>query len=213
MVNLSQETKKYILGHIFIEKSLKNDLINYSKLARMIIKDLNLDKNDFDAIVVALRRWSYGQKKNPAYDKNIKTIVKKSHLEIRNKMMVIIVENRNCKHLMNSLYKELKEKSENIQIIEGVDALTIITDQDNEKIVLKYFRNEILKKSNNLATLIFRSPESLEDIPGVTAYLCGLLSGNDINIVEMMSCWTDTIFIIKERDVQKAIGALSEYQS
>lgn len=211
MVNLSNETKKYVLGNIFIEKSLKNNLINYSKLARMIIKDLNLGKKDFDAIVVALRRWSYSQKKNSAQDKNIKTIVKNSHLEIRNKVMVIIIENRNYKHSVNSLYKELKEKSENIQIIEGINAITIITDQDNEKVVLKYFRNEILKKSNNLAALVFRSPESLEDIPGVTAYLSGLLSGNGINIIEMMSCWTDTIFIIKEKDVQKAIGALSEY--
>jgi len=31
---------------------------------------------------------------------------------------------------------------------------------------------------------------------------------HDINIVDLMSCWTDTIFLINEQDLQKLMEAM-----
>jgi hypothetical protein len=31
----------------------------------------------------------------------------------------------------------------------------------------------------------------------------------EINIVETMSCWTDTIFIVDEKDIEKSVKILS----
>ena len=39
-------------------------------------------------------------------------------------------------------------------------------------------------------------------------YLCSLLGENGINIVEEMSCWTDTIFLVQEKDLGRIMELL-----
>ena len=53
-----------------------------------------------------------------------------------------------------------------------------------------------------------KSPEDIETTPGAYAYLCSLFGENNINIVETLSCWTDTIFLIKEEDAGKVINLM-----
>ena len=52
------------------------------------------------------------------------------------------------------------------------------------------------------------SPKEVETTIGVVAYLASLFAENDINIVELLSCWTDNIFIIKSSDIDKLINFL-----
>jgi len=48
----------------------------------------------------------------------------------------------------------------------------------------------------------------LEETVGVIAYLSNLLAENGINIIETMSTWTDTLFVISEKDIVKVMGLL-----
>ena len=48
----------------------------------------------------------------------------------------------------------------------------------------------------------------MENIPGIIAYLSTLLAENGINIIETMSTWTDTLFVIAEKDIAKVIELL-----
>ena len=107
------------------------------------------------------------------------------------------------------IYREIKNLKGELQIIEGSRVITIITNQEFEKIIDKYFKRELIKKNINLVEIIMRSPESLEEVPGVTGYLYSLFSEQNINIVETMSCWTDTIFVIENKDIEKTIKLLS----
>ncbi len=46
-------------------------------------------------------------------------------------------------------------------------------------------------------------------ISGVAiSYLTSLFYENGVNILEFLSCWTDTLFIIDEKDLNKAINFL-----
>ncbi|MBU0666904.1 MAG: hypothetical protein ABIC91_08685 [Nanoarchaeota archaeon] len=208
-MNLTKITEQYILEHSSIKDSLKKGLINYSKLARQIINDAELKKKDFDAVLVALRRLERKLKKKQSFEKPIKELLKNTKLEIKNKMMVCILEKSKFHDSMIELQKEIKTLSGEIHIIEGVQAITLITSQEFEKMIDKYFKNKIIKKTTELIEIILRSPESLEEVPGVMGYLYSLFSEQEINIVETMSCWTDTIFVIKEKNLEKTIRLLS----
>ena len=55
MQNITKITENYIRTHPAIKQSIKNNIINYSKLARLISKEKNI--KNFDAILIACRRY------------------------------------------------------------------------------------------------------------------------------------------------------------
>ena len=65
----------------------------------------------------------------------------------------------------------------------------------------KLFERDIIKISKNLAMITIKSPEGLEGTPGVVSYLYSIFGEHGVNIVETMSCWTDTIFVVEENDI------------
>lgn len=208
-MNITKETNDYINALPSVKDSLKKGLINYSKLSRQIIGDTDMKPRDFDAVLVAIRRMERKLKKKQSFEKQIRTLLKDTKLEIKNKMMVCIVDRNVYQDNIIELQKEIRNLRGEIRIVEGVQAITLITSQDHEKLVDKYFKNQIRKKNKDLIELIMRSPETLENVPGVMGYLYSLFSEQGVNIVETMSCWTDTIFVIEEKDLEKTIRMLS----
>jgi len=205
-MNNTKAAESYVLQHPSIKDSLKKGLINYSKLARQIIEDFGLKKMDFDAVLVALRRLEYKLQKKKSFERAIRNLLKESSLEIKNKIMVCIVQKGS--HNIPELQKVIKKRNGELHIVEGMKVMTLITNQEFEGAVNSYLKNKIIKKSKDLVEIMLRSPETLEDIPGVVGYLYSLFGDNNINIVETMSCWTDTIFVIEEKELQRVIQLL-----
>jgi len=204
-MNLTQITKEYIYENAYVRRSVETDTANYSKIARKIIVDKNLKKNDFEAIVVALRRL---KKNKNITNKNISHLLSDSSVEIKSKIIVYILEKNTYYKNILELEKDIRDLNGSTCVVEGIKAITLITSQEYEKKIQHYFKNNILKRQENLIQITLKSPETLENIPGVLAYLCGLFAEEEINLVEVLSCWTDTIFIIEEKDIVKAIKIL-----
>ena len=55
-------------------------------------------------------------------------------------------------------------------------------------------------------TLIF--DERIETTPGVVSFVYSLLASNAVNIREEMSCWTDLLLLLDERDAARAMEVL-----
>ena len=49
--------------------------------------------------------------------------------------------------------------------------------------------------------ITIKSPKDLENTPGVNAFVYSKFREHGINIVEQISCWTDTIVVISEEDI------------
>lgn len=204
-MNLTKLTKDYVYEHAFVKKSIDFGIANYSKIARMIMDDKNLKKSDFDAIVVALRRL---KNKKEIKNTNISTVLSKSSIEIKNKSAVYILEKNAFYKSIIELQEEIKILNGSMHIVEGTRAITLITSEDHSKIINSYFRNKMINEQKNLVEITLKSPETLEKTPGIMSYLYGLFAEEDINIVETLSCWTDTILIIHEKDIDKAMKIL-----
>jgi len=208
-LNITKLTETYIAEHLSIKDCLKKGLINYSSLTRKICKDLNLDlKKNFDAILIASRRYHRKVSKEPVLENKIIKILKDSKLEVKNKIVVVLVEKDIYYGHLIELQKEIKKKFELFHIIEGSNTMTIITSYEFINIVKKLFKNKIIKITENLAEVTLKSSEDLEKTPGVVAYLSTLLAENGINIIETMSTWTDTLFVISEKDIPKVMELL-----
>jgi len=209
MVNITKLTEQYISEHPSTKDCLKKGLINYSSLTRQICKELNLDlKKNFDAVLIACRRYHRKIGKEAVLENKIIEILKDSKLEVKNKIVVVLVEKDIYYGHIIELQKEIKKKSELFHIIEGSNTITVITSSEYLGVVKKLFKNKIIKVTEDLAEVTLKSSEDVENTPGVIAYLSTLLAENGVNIIETMSTWTDTLFVIAEKDIAKIMGLL-----
>ncbi|MBL7056082.1 ACT domain-containing protein [Candidatus Woesearchaeota archaeon] len=209
MVNITRATEHYIAEHPFVKDCLKKGLINYSSLTRQICIDLKLDaRKNFDAVLIASRRFYNKIKEEVSVEKKIVEILKKSKLEVRNKINVLVLEKNIYYPNLISIEKEAKKLMETFHIIDGASAVTIIASEEFGNKIKKTYRNKIIKENSNLVEVILKSPSTIESTAGVISYLYSLLGENRVNIYETLSCWTDTIFLIEEKDLSKVMELL-----
>ena len=205
-MNITKISETFVQEHPYIRACLKKGLINYSSLARLIAIENKLDKKNFDAILIACRRYRQKLKIDKS-EKEILEILSKSKIEVKNKVMVTILEK--IKHSqIEIIEKKIRGQGEIYRLIEGASALTLITPEDYLPEIKKTFRNSIIRQKTGLVEVTLKSPKEIEEVSGVISFLYSLLAEFNINIAETMSCWTDTIFIIEEKDLSKVMEVL-----
>jgi len=203
MQTTTEKTNKYIDEHPFIKSCLKKDLINYSALARLIGKELNIEKKtSMEAILIAARRYREKLQEKNSSEKKIKELLQDSELEMKNKIAVFILE----KNINFENISKLQKKSDTFYLIEGSETYTLIVPEKHSTLIVDKFN--IIQQEKDLALINVKTAKSIQNTPGVVAFLTSLFSENGINILEFISSFTDTMFIIKQKDVTRVIEIL-----
>lgn len=207
-MNITKITERYILEHPSIKESLTKGIINYSSLARLIASELNLSSKNFDAILIACRRYARKLKEGTR-DKKVLMLLKRSKINIKTKAIAVVLEKNIPLNNILELEREIKKNDETFHIIEGTTSITIVTREEFLPLIKKYFKHKIIKIHQGLAEVIIKSPIEVEHTPGFVGYIYSLLGEHNINIVETMSCWTETLVVILEEDIKKVIELLN----
>lgn len=192
MPSVSENVWLYVKGKPYLQEALERGVVNYSALARVI--DREMGGEDFEAVKAALRRLKerLGKERRNVEQKVLK-VIKASRLEMRDKIAVII-SNR-------------KLDIPVIAVARSASGYTYIVGED---VAERTEHKDFLKIQKNLSMITIISPESLEDTPGVLAYLLSSLAAENINVVEFVSCYRDTLLVFKDSDITKAFEILSE---
>jgi len=208
--SLAERTRAYIDAHPSVKDCVAKGLINYSSLARMIMKDLDVDNEE--AVMIACRRYAGRLNTTSDHELSILKILKDSRLEMRTKTCIVTAKNDwTVLHKMDNLFKDLWNENSIMQCVQSASAVTIIADSMlRERIVDTVGRFNIIKIRENLVEIAVKSPEKIVDTSGVIAYLITNLSDAGINIEETVSCHTDTIFIVGEKDMINAYSVLTK---
>jgi len=202
-------TNDYIREHPYIKICLRKNLINYSSLARLIAKELDIEKKTSkEAILIAARRFREKMKKEYEVEEGIKELLEQSEIELKNKITVYILEKGLDFDSIEDAGKKIRKDSGTFYFIEGSDHNIIITQEKYAGIIEIKFKHQIIKKTKTLALILMKSPQKIEQTLGFTAYVTSLFAENGVNIVELLSCWTDTLFLISPNDVNKALQFL-----
>ena len=207
-MNIAKLTEKYIIDHPHIRSTIKKGLINYSGLTRLIAKENNINiKDHFDAILIACRRYKEKIKKDNNQEE-ILDLLKKSKIEVKNKIAVIVLENSIPRQNLEKIEKDVRSENITFRLIESATVITVITGEDYIEKIEKTAKNNIIKITPGLVEVTLKTSKDIENIPGVMAFLYSLFAEYDINIIETMSCWTDTIFALQEKDLAKAMQVM-----
>ncbi len=195
-------TEKYLSEHPGLKDALREDVINYSKLARRIADDLKLpNKTSVEAILVACRRYQQRIIREESNERKILSVLRETEMQIQNKVVVLIIQKSGYGASLQKLEQKIRAQSDIFYAIEGTKVFTLITSERYAAELKALLKKSLVRTTGKLALITLKSGKSLEEVYGVTAYLYALFGERGINIVETMSCWTDTLLVIAEKDI------------
>jgi hypothetical protein len=185
----AQDVRNYLKNKPYLLEALEKGIVNLSELSRQIQEQLKEDNTI--AIKAALRRFSEDlQKHKQKREEKALALLKRSGIAVYDRKAVIIT----AKELSTKIGMKVDLPGKFVYLLDKNDLPERVTT---------------LVKHDNCTMIIINSPEELEATPGVVAFLTALLAEQDINIVEFVSCWTETIIVVEKKDSMKTYEALS----
>jgi aspartokinase len=172
--------------------ALKMQIVNYSALARMLQSELG--EGSLEAVKAAIIRVSEElESEMGLQEEKIQSILKESVVRLQDKISVII-----SPEILDIPY---------IVTAYLTDSYVYMVDQTQLKSKIPDFAYV----NDNLVALILISPERVETTPGVVAFITNLLASREINIVEFISCSTNTVIVLDASDALNAFSLLQNF--
>jgi hypothetical protein len=206
--SVAGSVRAYIDARPVVRDALAMGIVNLSALTRHIRKETGLGSEE--AVLVACRRY-VPQHANPDYQAGIRRILDKSKLEVRTRVATLTLHpSWKLFARLEKAMGQLQGRNYPIHVLHGSESITIITDEALMREMKETLGDEdLIKETDGLVELNIRSPDSIEDVPGVLAFLASTMSARGINFIEVVSCYKDNIFIIEEGDLFKAFEVLN----
>ena len=90
------------------------------------------------------------------------------------------------------------------------DYYIYLTRKDVLRSLDKKARKSLVKVRDSCSAIIIYSEEGIEGASGVIAFLASLLAEQNINVVEFISCYTETIVVVSKEDSLRSYSLLAE---
>jgi len=207
---ISRAVKEAVDRDLSIQDSLQYRYGNISAIARLIGPKVEASVNhkvNIESLITSIKRIRGDYKAPPA---DVTRIISGSMINVRTDIAKISIEN--TKRSLETVRKMLAVNQEEfIQVSESISAITLIIDQRMiENIIAPLNGDVILEKEINLAAIIINSPETIVKTPGCLTAFYNQVSRRHVNIEDTVSCFTDTIIVVKMKDVGQAFAALTD---
>jgi len=209
-VSISSAVRDEIDHDLSVQDALTRDYVNLSALATMMLPKIDERvgaKVNKVSVVTALKRLRGAyERASPGSGK----VIADSVVNVRTHVSKISVEK--TRKALQAVSAMLSDNQENfIQVSESLSAITLIFDQRLHKRVRKgLYGAEILEEGDDYAAMTVQSPQEIISTPGCLIAFYSQLSRRHVNIEDTVSCHTDTIIVVRMKDVGKAFEALTE---
>jgi aspartokinase len=205
----ARRVREYLDAHPTLGDAIRLGIGNYSAIARRVSADLGLSATD--AILAACRRYPRGRSES-AREAGVHRVMRKSRIETRTKVAALTLsQGADVLQRLGDVVEELLDENLLCRVIQVSRGTVVIVDEDSVPRVLHRLREtQLISVHKNLVEVAVTSPESIEETPGLLRHLAGVLAAQGINIVEALSCYTDTIFLLQHDDLTAALGALTK---
>jgi len=192
-MTIANNVRSYLRNKPYLLEALEKRIVNLSELSRQIQEELKTSNTS--AVKAALRRFSEElQRHKQKREEKVLQVLKRSGMAVYDRKSVVIT-NREV-DVKNALKVDLLNK--HVYLLDRSDLPERIST---------------LVKHEDCTMVVVHSPEELEATPGVVAFLATLLAEQNVNIIEFISCWTETIMVVEKKDSLKAYEVLSNMVS
>lgn len=211
MISISDSLKEIISRYPLIEEGLSRGIINYSAFAREVKPQIEkrLYKTVKEsAIVMSLKRISDGLPKKRSIRKslNLTDLTVKSNLT-----EYTFTNSGSLADKQRKLFNQMAGKKDVFcAVSQGIRETTFITSAEASLAMEKIFAAETrIAKIAHLSSITIHLPEETVETPGIYYQILKMLAWNKINIVEVISTYTELTIVLNNKDVDRAFSVLN----
>jgi aspartokinase len=208
--SITNAVKEVVNNDLSFQDSLQRDYCNISALARIIKPQIDqmLGRNtSVESIVTALKR---SRRDYNVPERPIASILAGSTVSV--KTDVAKLSAAKSKRTIEKVARSLTQNVDSyISVSESIMSITLVFDDVVLDDVKGMFgQGDVLEVEDDLAAIIVHSPEEIIKTPGCAIAFYNQLARRHINIEDTVSCYTDTIMLVKMDQVGKAFNALTD---
>ena len=202
--------KEVIDNDLSLQDALGRRYGNYTAIARLIKPKVERDigrKVNFESLVTSVKRV---KPRLQLAQGGIEGVMAGSVVNVRTDVAKLNLEKtKRSLEAARSVMATYQE--EFLQISESNAAITLIFDQKLlEEIHKKFNDDDVLDEQADLAAIIVHSPTEIVRTPGVVLAIYAKIAENHINIEDTVSCFTDTIVVIRMDEVARTFSTLTD---
>lgn len=210
MERISKRVSEYLSSNPCAMESLQSGIVNYSSLARYLMKQLKTQ--NFNAVLAAIKRYP---ERNPSLESAYRSALVESRIEAFYSMTNLTVRNSVDNFVkVSRIYSDIYGSGGKIRVVQGSQGIVMVIDKKNTPEVRKKFSaDEVLSFRDNLAELVVISPLIIEKLRGYVAYISTILAINGINVYQVASFYNDVTYIMDEEYMDAAVRVMTKLTS
>jgi hypothetical protein len=208
--SISKSVREQVDGDSLLQEALARGIVNVSAAARLlkpaVVSSIGRSVSE-EAIITSLKRIKGAYRRGTlGYLK----VLAKSSVEVRTDLAMVSVE---VDSDVSAKIKDVAFKNYDafVQISSSPSAYSLVF----ERSLFGYLRGEfeeeqVMEAKTELAALIIHSPDEIIETPGCVAAIYNRVARGEINVVDTVSNYTDTIIVVKMGEVVKAFTAVTD---
>ncbi len=214
MISVPEVVENIIKQSAFLEEGLNLNIINLSSYARFIQKRVENETKKtvkIGTIVMALARLSSKHQANKiniqkAFDKDTDITVRSSLYEV-----TYPISEDSLKKQELLFQKISAQKGVFLTITQGMYEITIIASEKIKKVVDSIYKQlKPITLTTGISSVTIHLSQKARDTKGVYYFLIKTLAWEGINIIEVVSTYTEFIIFLKNEDIAKAFNLLQK---
>jgi hypothetical protein len=212
-VSAADVTREYVDDHPSIREGLREDLLNFTALARRLQGERNL-RNE-EAVTIACRRYQRELARETPQDGAIRKVLAASRIQVHSRVALVRVrdDSATIDRILElaRTWQPLPTGRQVFEVFQGTRATTVLCDESILTTLLPEIPARVrVAVEKGLAIIAFRSRPEVTETPGVLAFIVETLFRRGINCLETVSVHTDSIFVFRDKEVIRAYQALSD---
>ncbi|MEM1541640.1 MAG: ACT domain-containing protein [Ignisphaera sp.] len=215
MSSISHIVKEIVSSDPSTLQCILNDIVNYTKLSKKLkplVSEAIGHEVSVDTIKMALIRFAEKIfKEFNILKRDVAQVLARSSIEIRTGITIVTIRNAAFSRIAQYI-PLLSTRSRFLAIMQSILVTTLILDDESsEEIISRLNKDDIMSIQRDYSAIVIVSPIEIMYTPGVLSYITNILALNNINIVHIESCYTDTIIVVSREDLIKAFQVLSKH--
>lgn len=209
MPNIVHEVWKILDDNPTIRREMNRGLINTSALARFIIKEKKIDTT-LDAVISAIRRYNL-ERHEDIFENAYKLLGETINISTKSNLAEIsLIKDSEVQKILPKLFDIIQYiRGDVLRVTQANESLRILIDEKNmEKVTALFPKSKIINNEVDLAEINIYIHPKMQTTPGILAVISNELANNGINIVEVMTCPPEMIWVVKKSELVKASDVL-----
>ncbi len=208
-LTVAELTRKYIDRHPSVRDCISKDLVNFSSLSRLIMKETGVKHEE--AVLAASRRYAAKLSKTD-FEGDIMSVFEESRLELKTRICIVVAKNEwvVLRNLEEVVKKMLAEKSDDADPPERqrhhghLRGQAPPGDHQGDRPGAHHDGQAEPRRDHGQEPAEDRGDDRARSHTSLS-----MLSEQGINLLEAVSCYTDTIVIVTRDDMMRAFEILS----